>query len=374
MIDSFSTFLKMRSDPYSRARSVHAAGGSVLGYFCSYVPEELIYAAGVLPVRILGDNKQRAAWGGHLQNYCCSLSRSVLDMALTGEFDFIDGFVFGHTCDTMQRLSDIWRINTGFQFHADLVSPVRLDGEAAFKYLHEEIALFRSKLECRFGQVADERIVESIDIYQENRTLLRKLYELKRRCPGIITSADLLWVITASSMMDKVEHSMLLASLFDELEAGSGASSAGKAETPLFGIGSVMDQWEFLEMMESSGGTFVGDDFCNGGRYADDFISESDEPVEALTQRMLGRASCPCKHGSNRDRTTALIDRIKDSGALGAVFFLLKYCDPHSFEYPCLKKALDEMGIPSILIEIEHGAVSIESMRTRIEALVETIG
>ncbi|MBN1288207.1 MAG: 2-hydroxyacyl-CoA dehydratase [Actinobacteria bacterium] len=371
MCDTLSTLFDMRQDPYSGARSLHAAGRSILGYSCSYVPEELIYAAGVVPVRILGDNKQRVAWGGHLQNYCCSLSRSTLDMALNKEFDFVDGFVFGHTCDTMQRLSDILRINAGFEFHADLVAPSRLNGEAAFGYMLEELGEFRSKLEARYGPISDERIVESMAVYHENRKLVRKLYELKKRSPGKITSTDLIWAATAGYLMDRAGHTRLLRALLDELESLSVTPEPGDEKIPLFGIGSVMDQWEFLDMMETAGGTFINDDFCNGGRYAEDFVPGPDEPMAALARSLMGRASCPCKHGG--DRSTALIDKVKYSGAAGVVFFLLKYCDPHSFEYPHLKYLLGELGVPSILVEIEHGAVSMESMRTRIEALLETI-
>lgn len=374
MADILSSLIEMRDNPYRWAREFkERTGGGVIGYFCSYFPDELICAAGALPLRVTGDNRQRASWGAHLQNYCCSFARDVLDAALAGEFDFIDGFVFSHTCDTMQRLSDIWRINTGFDFHADLVLPVRLDGEAAVDYLKKEIKHMRKELESRFGTIGDDSIGSCIKEYEKNRQLLRELYELKAGNPGIISYPDLLWISTSGSVMSKAEHSRLLGRLLVELRREVRGSRGGEEKIPLFGIGSIMDQWDFLGMLESSGGTIVDDDFCNGKRYLDGRIDDLDEPVTALAGRMLSKAACPCKHRLDPSRTEVLLNRIKDSGAKGVLFFLLKYCDPHSFEYPHLKRSLDELGIPSLLIEAEHGSVSLESLRTRVDALLETI-
>lgn len=373
MKDDFSVLLEMRGDPYCWAREHSRAGGDILGFFCSYVPEELIYAAGVTPVRIIGYGSNGSAWGSHLQNYCCSLSRFVLDSVLSGELDFANGFLFCHSCDTMQRLSDIWRINTDFGFHWDLVAPTRMEGKAAFDYLCQELGALRRRLEGRFGPIDDKRISECMGIYSENRGLLRELYSLKRNNPDVISCTDLIWVVTASSLMDKALHTRLLRLLLNDLKSKDGSVVGGEKPVSLYGIGSVMNQWAFLEMLESSGGTFIDDDFCNGGRYVDRVEPGSGDPIEALAEQMMGGAECPCKHRSSSDRPAGLINRIKRSGAQGVVFYLLKYCDPYLFEYPHLKTKLDEIEIPSVLIEAEHGAESIGSMRTRVEALLETI-
>lgn len=374
MADSLSKILDMRDDPYRWAREFkERTGRSVIGYFCSYIPDELICAADVLPVRVIGDNKQRAQWGAHLQNYCCSFSRTALDVALSGEFDFAEGFIFSHTCDTMQRLSDIWRINNCSEFHADLVLPVRLEGDAALDYLIKELNRLRSELEARFGKIGDGKIRSCIEVSERNRELLRELYELKAGNPGTLSSDELIWLVTSSSVMDREEHNRLLEASLVELRRKGMPDKGARGKIPLFGIGSVMDQWEFLRMLDGSGGTIVDDDFCNGRRYLDGIVGNNEDPVTALASRVLSRAECPCKHRADRPRQEVLLGRIRNSGAKGVIFFLLKYCDPHFFEYPHLKKALDEIGIPSLLIEAEHGSVPLESMRTRVDALLETI-
>lgn len=370
--DALKRLMDLRDDPFARARSwKERTGGKVIGFFCCLAPEEIIHASGSLPVRITGENRTPTRSGAHLQNYCCSLARTGLDMALEGELSFMDGTVFVHTCDTMMRLSDIWRLNAGFAVHGDVVLPVRFDGPSAREYAHDELAHFRKKMEEFLGPIDDAAIRDSIKLYNRNRRLLAELYALRRENPEIIPCDQALWITTSSALMEKSEHNAILEETLADLKSSGRAGSDGKVR--LFGIGSVMDQWEFLEMVEGVGGTVVDDDFCNGRRYFDALAPEDVDPIESIAERLWERQSCPCKHRTDRDRAACLADRVAVSGAKGAMFWLFKFCEPHAFDYPHVKKALDARGIPSLNLEIEQGSVSIEQMRTRVEALIETI-
>jgi bzd-type benzoyl-CoA reductase N subunit len=361
----------LREDPYAPARSwKERTGGKVIGYFCSLAPEEMIHAAGALPVRISGENRVISKSGAHLQSYCCSLARTGLDMALEGELSFLDGTVFVHTCDTMQRLSDIWRLNAGFVFHGDVVLPVRFEGDLARDYEVKELSYFKERLEEYLGDIPDDALAESIKTYNRNRSLLSEIYGLRLENPGVLSSVDALTLAHSSALMEKSEHNTFLEEVLEELKS-TGPADGSKVR--LFGVGSLMDQWDFLGMLEAVGATMVDDDFCNGRRYFDALTPEDLAPVEAVAARLWERESCPCKHLTKRDRAARLLDRIRRSDARGAFFFLFKFCEPHGFDYPYLKAAFDKAGIPSLLLEIEQGSVSIEQLRTRVEALVETI-
>jgi len=370
--NALDRLMEMRADPYAWARSwKERTGGKVMGFFCCLAPEEMIHAAGALPVRITGENRDISEAAAHLQSYCCSLARSGLDMALDGTLSFLDGTVFLHTCDTMQRLSDIWRLNAGFAVHADFILPVRFESDSAWKYMTAELESFKEKMAESLGPIDDAAIGESIKIYNRNRALLAEIYDMRRKDPSVLPYDQALWISTSSALMEKKEHNALLEEIVADLKAHAG--SAADARVPLFGVGSVMDQWDFLKMVEESGATFVDDDFCNGYRYFNAVAPEDRPPVEAIARRLWDRSSCPCKHTPSRNRGTCLADRAKEAGAKGAVFFQFKFCEPHAFDYPYVKKAFDEAGIPSLNLEIEQGAVSIEQLRTRVDALVETI-
>jgi bzd-type benzoyl-CoA reductase N subunit len=370
--------MELRDDPYARAREwKESTGGRVVGFFCCYAPEELIYAAGALPVRITGENRTVSKAGAHLQSYCCSLARTGLDMALTGDLGFLDGTVFVHTCDTMQRLSDIWRLDAGYAFHVDFVLPVRFEGKPAIEYTRAELGLVRTKLGAALGQFDDEAIASSIKVYNRNRALLTELYDLRRGDPGIMPSDQAIWVVASSALMDKAEHNELLEEIIDDLKTSSPLEGedrgGGEARTRLFGVGSVMDQWEFLRMLEELGGTFADDDFCTGHRYFEGDVSEGGDPLDAITDRLMERGQCACKHMPDKNRSERIVQRARACGAKGAIFFQFKFCEPHGFDYPFIKTALGDAGFATLELEIEQGSVSIEQLRTRVEALLETV-
>ena len=362
----------LKADPFSEAIAwKERTGGRVLGYFCSYVPEELIYAAGALPVRIMGEDRRLEKSDGHLQSYCCSLARTSLDMALCKDLSFLDGTVFVHTCDTMQRLSDIWRLNAGLDFHADVVLPVKMEGENSRKYLEEEIASFQTRLEEYMDVNLDEQMLRAgWDICEGNRLLLRDIYSIRRERPGVMPYSEALWAVTSSTLMDKREHSLLLKEMLSEAKMAGDKQATG---TRLFLTGSIFDQWELLDSLESMGAVVVDDDLCNGSRYIEGGPSSEQDPMTAVADRLFNRTLCPCKHADSRPRLGYFLDRVKSSGAQGVIFFLLKFCEPHAFDYPYLKNALDESNIPSLLLEIEQGSVSLGGMVTRLEAFLEIL-
>ena len=140
------------ADPYGYVENFKAESGrKIVGTFCSYAPEEIILAAGAHPFRLFGTGEKIRLAEAHLQSYCCSLVRGALEDALGGRLAFLDGVVFPHTCDSIQRLSDIWRLNVAGCFHLDVVLPVKLDTESARQYLIDVLNRFREELGEKLG-------------------------------------------------------------------------------------------------------------------------------------------------------------------------------------------------------------------------------
>jgi benzoyl-CoA reductase subunit C len=117
----------------------------------------------------------------------------------------------------------------------------------------------------------------------------------------------------------------------------------------------------------------VGDDLCTGWRYFAEDVPNEGDPMEALADRLIRKVPCPCKFNPQIDRAERLLQRVQASGAQGVVFLLLKFCDPHAFDYPYLKGKLAEEKIPSLLLEIESGGLPLGAMETRLRAFVETL-
>jgi bzd-type benzoyl-CoA reductase N subunit len=361
-------------DPNGYVKRFKAESGrKVVGTFCSYAPEEIILAAEAHPFRLFGSGEKIHLAEAHLQSYCCSLVRGALEDALGGHLAFLDGVVFPHTCDSIQRLSDIWRLNIPGCFHLDLVLPVKLDTDGARQYMIDVLRRFRGELGEKLGvTISDEELRAAIRICNRIRAALTQIYDLKGKRPEILKGSDLYALVRAAMIMDRIRAASLLEEVAGEL-AQRGREAAGQARKRIFLSGGVCNQPDIYTIIEEAGGVVVGDDLCTGSRYFSGLIDEKADPVTAIANRYLERVVCPAKHRGLTDRADHLVRLVREKQAQGVIFFLLKFCDPHAFDYPYLKEALDRVRVPSMLLEVEDRLPADGQLRTRFEAFVEMI-
>ncbi|KJS30618.1 MAG: hypothetical protein VR64_15500 [Desulfatitalea sp. BRH_c12] len=372
-MDHFEFFRRISDNPRGYAVDwKQKSGAKVVGHFCSYTPQELLVAAGALPYRILGSGADIVHADGYLQSYCCSLVRGGLEDALAGRLAFLEGAVFPHTCDSIQRLSDIWRMNAGFDFHADIIMPVKLDTASAAEYMTAVLARFKADVEKGLGvTISDTMLHEAIHICNRVRHSLEQLYALRRQNPQAICGSDLHAVFKAALVMDRRELADALEALVTVLKTvPANEKPVGKRLVLSGGLCSMPD---IYQVVEASGGHVVWDDFCTGARYFEGMVDTSGDPLQALAQRYLQRVVCPAKHAGIYARGQYLLDKVKESHADGVIFLYLKFCDPHGFDYPYMKAMLDDCAIPSLMFEVEDQLSAEGQLRTRCEAFLEML-
>jgi bcr-type benzoyl-CoA reductase subunit C len=358
-------------DPFALAAHIKSRSKKVIGYMCSYAPEELIHAAGFHPLRLFSSKSDISLAENHLQAYCCSLVRGVLEDSLSGRLDFLDGTVFPHTCDSIQRLSDIWRLNTGYGFFADVVMPAKLNTQSSRAYMTDVLKKFKLDLEKAIGKpIMDEDLSRSIALFNQIRKHLARIYELKSQTPGIIKGADLYSVVKGAMIMDRDELADLLKDLVLALETKKVTPFHGKR---LILSGSVCDMPDMYTLIEASEGAVVADDLCTGQRWFEGQIPENLPPLEALTLRYTDRVVCPAKYSGNTTRGEHIVSIAKTHKADGVVFALLKFCDPHSFDYPYMKEFLDKAGIKSLHLELDDQQQGQGQLSTRLETFISMI-
>lgn len=361
------------NNPYDYTRQLSAGGKKIVGYMCSYAPEELIWAAGAHPLRLFGSGKNIKLAEGHLQNYCCSLVRGVLEDALAGNLPWLAGMVFPHTCDSIQRLSDIWRLNIASCFHLDVVLPVKLNAESARIYMVEVFRRLRSDLETKLQvKITDEDLRKSIALYNDIRSSLQRIYELKNNNPDIISGRDIHTLTRAAMTMDRSEYRKILRNIIGELEK-SGKQPAKENKKRIVLSGGICSHPDIYSLIEDAGGVIVGDDLCTGSRYFAKTIGASGDSVAAIAERYRQRVNCPAKHIDNHSREKHLVQLVQECNARGVIFVLLKFCDPHAFDYPYLQKALGKATIAHLLLEVEDQPQALGQLKTRLEAFLETL-
>jgi bzd-type benzoyl-CoA reductase N subunit len=341
-------------------------GRQAMGYLCSYVPEEMIHAAGFTPLRVRGNSAPLRYADAHLQSFACALCRSTLDQALGGELGFVAGTIFAHTCDAMQALADLWRMNTPAAHFVDTVmQPVHLGAPAARPYLVAELSRFRQRLGAFAGRpIGDDDLRASIALYDETRRLVAELQAARER----LSVAHFFAVLDAAQAMPREQLNPLLAELLDALEEAPARDSGPR----LFLVGAVLDEPRLLDLIDELGARVSGDDLCSGARHFHGQVGADGDPITALAGYYLQRPPCPTKYHPAHDPGRYLLDQARQARADGVVFLVEKFCDPHAFDYARILPTLDRAAMPHLLLEMDQ-VPSLEALRTRLQAFVEML-
>ena len=342
----------------------------VIGFFCPYVPEELLHAAGALPFRLMGTPGKKSLVSAYLPTYCCHLVKSSLENLLQGELDFLNGVIFSHTCDSMQGLSDIWAHQRRLSIHFNLMIPTNLDSKHSRSYLKAEMERFKDFLESHLGRITPQSLKDAIQLFNRIREKLGEIYI--RRREGVIQLPDNYFAqtIRAGYWMNRVRYLELLEELLDALPE---TTEDSKDLVPIYLSGNMVHSPSYLSLIEEAGAKVVQDDLCSGTRFLRLRVPENINPMDGLIDRYLTSFMCPTKHKGPHAHIEALLNGVQESGAKGVIFLLYKYCETHFFDYPDLKQSLELKGIPTLLLEVEDPSYSIEQLKVRIQAFVEML-
>ncbi|MBI4287086.1 MAG: 2-hydroxyacyl-CoA dehydratase [Chloroflexi bacterium] len=357
-------------------------GGKVLGYFCTYVPEELAYAAGILPVRILGSHEPQDVTEPYLYSMYCPFCRDCLAQGLLGKYDYVDGVAMARTCVHIYQAFDSWQRHLPVSYSYFLSMPARLTIPGAHPFLVEELKRFKASLQTWTGkQTTAEDLGKAIDVYNTNRRLLTKVYELRKADNPPVSGSEVMEMVLASMLMDKAEHNRLLVEFLARTPASS-PNNAPAAGVRIMIIGMEDDDVEVLRLVEKTGASVVTDEHCTGTRYfwkEIAFPSTStgggdfpDSLLGAIASRYLEKPPCPQKDVVERRRLDHMLRLALEYRVQGALLIHQKFCDAHQWDIPAIVKLLKEHNIPTLSLEMDvttpHGQIS-----TRLEAFVEML-
>lgn len=341
-----------------------------IGFFCPYVPEELIHAAGAFPLRLMGTPVKISHAQAHLPPACCHLIKSSFESFLHGELDFLKGVIFCHTCDSMQGLSDIWAHQERLSLHFNLMIPSDLECQPSRTYLRAEIERFKDFLESHSEKISSQTLRDSIELFNRIREKLAEVYRRRQNCPAPLFGSHLAQIIRAGYLIDRDRYLELLQELLNALPEKSEDDSNS---VPIYLTGNMTHSASYFSIIEEAGARVVYDDLCSGARFLRLMVREDIDPIEALTERYFTSFLCPTKHKGAHAHVETLLKEVEKSGVKGVIFLLYKYCEAHFFDYPDLKSALESKGIQTLLLEVEDPSYSIGQLKIRIQAFVEML-
>jgi benzoyl-CoA reductase subunit C len=373
MIEEFTGWYLDRHE-YAKKWKKENPDGKMVGYFCTYVPEEILYAAGILPVRIFGGHEAPVLATPHMFDMWCPYSRDCLNQGLQGKYDYLDGVMIAQSCLHARQAFSAWEINIPTPWTHFLCMPSAVRSPHSKPFLTGELADFKKAIEEWVGKpITDKDLDRGIDIMNTNRRLLKQIYELRKKENPPITGTEAMTLVWTSQLMDKREHNVLLEQLLNDLPNRNLERDPG---VRLMIIGSESDDREFMEMVESIGATFVIEDHCTGSRYFWDEVVPSGDRLQAIANRYCDRVPCPSKDYGiedwQRKRFPHILQLAKEYGVQGAILIQQKFCDPHECDIPSLRRLIEDNGIPCYFLEFEV-TVPVGQFKIRVEAFIEQI-
>ncbi|MDT7944299.1 MAG: 2-hydroxyacyl-CoA dehydratase family protein [Dehalococcoidia bacterium] len=346
-------------------------GGKVVGHFQVYFPEELAHAVGMLPVKLRGFPIERKAADSHFGSYICSIVRSNLEVALTKRLP-LDLFVSHPICDVARNLPSVWRPN--FQFPCLLLRlPQNPTARLALDFLEHEYRSLLSQMEEITGkEVTDDDLRGSIEVFNENRHLLRELYRIKREHPWLLSVEEAYVLMAVGTLLPRREHNELLRYAIPLIYERK-ARPQDKLRVVL--LGGFCEQLP-LELLRIIGEScyVVDDDLLIGLRWITYDVPTQGDPVRNLAQAYLESDSfSPVQHDPRRPKEEMILRFVRQSGAEAAIIGAAKMCEPGLDEQVAYAKALDEAGIRYFVFDFEEAMTSFEQIQLQIETFVESI-
>ncbi|HEX6135911.1 MAG TPA: 2-hydroxyacyl-CoA dehydratase [Longimicrobiales bacterium] len=346
-------------------------GGSVLGHFQVYFPEELAHAAGMLPVRVRGAAVDRREADSHFGSYICSILRSSLEIVMTGRLN-VDMFVTHPICDAARNLAGIWGRNLPTPAQI-LYLPQNPNSSHAAVYLAEEYRRLLADIEEVAGTSVDDTALRaSIEVYNENRRLLRELYAIKRETPWLLPVDEAYVLVSIGGLIRREEHNELLRALLPRIrERGARPQDrmrvvfeGGFCEQPPLDLLHAIAQFVYI----------VDDDLLIGLRYITSDVDMDGDPVRALADAYLEKSSySPVQHDLRKPKEAMLLERIRGANAEAAIIAAAKMCEPGLDEQVAYAHALDAAGVPYFVTEFEEHMTGFDHLQIQLETFVENL-
>jgi benzoyl-CoA reductase/2-hydroxyglutaryl-CoA dehydratase subunit BcrC/BadD/HgdB len=355
----------------------------LIGTMCVQVPEELIRAAGAIPVRLCsGANAHDQVGAEFLPAKSCPVTRATLGMLHIQQDIWgkaLATIVIPTTCDQKRKGGEILA-DMGYKV-TFLEMPPSKETAAGRFYWQESVKKFALGLERLTGhKLTKKKLAAAVVKTSAAAGLFRRLHALRRAQPPLILGKDIFMVLNAYSFDDPDRWQEAVARLIAELEERQQQKiTAGQRHAPrlLFtGSPPIFPNIKVPLLMEQAGGVIVADEVCSSSRLLADAVAYDEarlnEMVPAIADRYLKPCTCPCLTPNN-DRFRRLRELVASHAVDGVVYQAFSGCMPYELEQRLASRAMAEQGVPMLYLETDYSREDLGQLSTRIEAFIESL-
>ena len=354
-----------------------APGRKVIGYMPIYVPREIIHAADMLPLGIVGGGDQLEVIHGDAfyQSYICRIPRSTIELGLSGRLDFVDGMLFPSICDVIRNLSGMWKLMFPNVYSRYFDVPQNYRDDIGGNYYINELAELREDLaRIRGKPITDDELRRSVEVYNENRRLIRDLYAFRAQVPWQAPAAEVYLVVRAGLVLPVEEHSAMLR---DYLSAVRAEERPMRDNCRIVLTGAFCEQppLNLIKSLELSGCYVVDDDLLLVTRWLTADVPTDGDPIANLSHAFLHHSeSTAAKYEPNlQEKGQHLVRAVRRSAAEGVIFACPSFCDPALLERPMLQHVLKDAGIPYIAFKYAENSGQMQPIREQAGTFADSI-
>ena len=349
-----------------------ARGKRVIGYVGPGVPEEMIHAAKMLPLRVSCDNEPvpPGTVDAYLMPGVSTFARSVFQTVLDGKWDFLNGVVSSVTNEGSRRMHDNWLAYKPRPYMDALYLPLKQTEHAVDMYL-ADLEDWRNRIsEFRGARIVDRDLRRSIEVYNRGRELMQRLYELRKGERPPVTGAETLEVIKAATRLPREQFNQLLDQLLDEIKR---TGREIKKRKRLMIVGSQLENSTWIEAIEKLDAVVVTDELEAGTRYFWGTVDTKLPPMEALARYYISGRPPGARIWPAGKRFEHIFNMAGQYKVDGVISEILRYDGEYGHDKLFLDKEMKERGIPILELDVEYGESGSGQMRTRVEAFLEMV-
>ncbi len=360
------------SSPSAQLDKTISEGKKAIGCMPVYCPEEIVYAAGMIPFGVWG------ADGVELKNsklyfpaFICSVLQSTIELGMAGVYNKLSGIMIPVLCDSLKCMTQNFRCAVPQVEVIPVIHPQNRRVESGQEFLRSQYNRIRAKLgEIAGVEITDEKLNTAIDIYNAHRASMRSFVKAASEHPDLISPRDRSAVIKSGYFMDKAEHSKIV----DEINGIlTSASPCDKKFKRVIVTGILADSPAILEAFERFGMAIVGDDVAAESRQFRTDVPAGSDPIERLAKQFADMEGCSVLFDPEKKRPELIVSLAQQSKADGVVTLLTKFCDPEEFDWPFLKAAFAKANLPATVIEIDRQMTNFGQLETALEAFADLL-
>jgi benzoyl-CoA reductase/2-hydroxyglutaryl-CoA dehydratase subunit BcrC/BadD/HgdB len=343
-------------------------GRRLIGVLPAHYPKEILWAFDAVPAEIWDPPLEISGANAHFQTYICSVVKLGMELILQGKADLLDGFLFPHTCDSMQNMAsivhDYMRVDKPCYFFYHPKAPYRPSSRA---YYLEQLKALVSALEKDFGAMDEARLTHGVEQGRRLSSLLRNIYEARRRGALSASNAAFYRAIRQGEYL----HPDDLIPLMENLRAETKDPSPKGPAVIMSGV--LPNPPEILDLLDELGVRIADDDLMSCGRRVPMRDAALADPFDALVETYFAMPPCTTKNASFKERMDWLLTKMAASGAKGVIFYLTKFCETEWFDVPLMTGAVKEAGASVLVVDVDLNQDLSGQLTTRVEAFAEMI-